>query len=129
MPKIEFKIDWEKDARNYYDCANSNPHFGVDFTKEIKPEIFVKFRGKKWTDVKNEILITLKKAYHKDNVILNKKKREIEKEWGKIKQTFFAKLEQITKHKIYTNKFVCYFTTLGRCPYNDKENWFMTNIF
>ena len=129
MPKIKFKLDIERDARNYYSCANSTPHFGHDFTKSIKPEILEKLKDKKWPDIKEDILNILNKGYEHDARQFTEKLSEIEKEWEKIEKEFFARLEKITKHKIYNNNFTGYITTIGRCPYSKEESWFMINIF
>ena len=127
MPKIIFKIDLEKDARNYYGCANSKPHFGHDFTKSMKQKTLIKLKGKKWPEIEIDIRELLKRGYSKINIKLKLKK--IENEWRKIEKIYFKKLERLTKRKIYRREFYCYVTTIGRCPYNKKEHWFMINIF
>jgi len=127
MPRIIFKIDLEKDARNYYGCANSKPHFGHDFTKSMRQETLIKLKGKKWSEIETDIRELLKRGYSKINIELKLKK--IENEWRKIEKIYFRKLKRLTKKKIYRDEFYCYATTIGRCPYNKKEHWFMINIF
>jgi hypothetical protein len=127
--KVVFKIDINKDAKNYYDCANSESKFGRDFTKCIKPEILEKLRGKNWGEVRTEIIKILERGYSADKEKFEKRLKDIENEWKKIEPEFFKRLESLMKCKIYTGAFTCYLTTIGRCPYNDKENWFMANIF
>lgn len=129
MPKVKFKFDIEKDAKNYYDAVNSTIEFGIDFSKSVKPELLPKLRGKKWKDAKKYIINYLNRRYTKNKENYQKKLDKIKKSWGKIEEKYFKKLEEITKRKIYRENFTCYATTIGRCPYNIKENWFMTNIF
>jgi hypothetical protein len=128
-PKVEFQISLLKDAENYYRCANSIPHFGKDFTKCIKPEMLEKLKGKKWPEIMGEIIAILEKGYSKDLSGFKEKLEEIKNKWEKIGAEFFKRLEKITKHKIYNGIFTAYVTTIGRCPYDKDENWFMINIF
>lgn len=129
MPKVIFKIDIERDAKNYYDTANFESRWVNDFTRTIRPEILEKLRGKKWEDVKNSIISMLRRRYSKDREEIKEKLRNFEKAWKKIEAKYFKKLERITQHKIYAEEFICYITTIGRCPYRPKENWFMVNLF
>ena len=129
MPKVLFKLDILKDARNYYDTASSDINFGHDFTKSLRPEVYKKLKGKKWEVVKEYITHLLKNGYEKDKEKIENKLNEIKDGWNKIQKKYFKQLEKITKKKIYREEFICYITTIGRCPYNVKENWFMTNIF
>jgi len=61
MPKVIFNLDIKKDARNYWDCANSDIMWGHDFTKCLKPEILTKLKGKPWEKVEGYITNLLKK--------------------------------------------------------------------
>ena len=128
-PKVIFKINLYRDAWNYYCAANSNPKWGYDFSKIIKPEIVKKVRRKKWEKTRNYLYKMLRKGYSIDKKKMNSNLKSIKSSWKKVEEKYFQKLEKITKKKIYTNKFHCYITTIGRCPYNQKENWFMVNIF
>ena len=127
MAKVNFKIDIEKDAWNYWRRANSGTSYGYDFKKKLDPKIIKKLKCKEFEEVKKEIVIFLKEKFYNSREI-NKKIKIIRNNWKKVEKKYFDKLEKITKHEIYTNKFTCYITTLGRCPYNPQENWFMTNI-
>ncbi|MBU2562447.1 MAG: hypothetical protein KKF68_02180, partial [Nanoarchaeota archaeon] len=129
MPKVVFKFDLEKDAWNYYNCANSDSCWGEDFTRCLRPEVLKKLKGKKWSEVKKNTLGMLKRGYAQDEERDKKKLKELQNSWNKINDEYFKRLAKITKHKIYTNKFTSYITTIGRCPYYPKKNWFMTNLF
>lgn len=126
MSRVNFKIDIERDAKNYYYAANSTSKWGYDFTKTLRPEVLIKLKGKKWKEVKGYIVKLLKKGYSQSN---NKNKlAEIEKSWREIEKRCFYRLKKITGHPIYRKNFTCFITTIGRCPYDLKENWFMINI-
>ena len=129
MVKVEFKIDLLKDAENYYDCANSSNGFGYDFSKCLKPKILKKIKNKKWEDVSGYIVGLLGGGYSEHKKDIEKRVRENEKQWNVIGGKYFDRLAKITKHKIYTDKFNCYMTTISRCPYDKDENWYMVNVF
>ena len=129
MPKVVFKTDIERDAKNYYDAANSDIKWGNDFTKSLRPEVLEKLRGKKWVNVKKDTIAMLKRGYSKDKEKIENKLKEIEKSWRKIEKDYFKKLSQLTKHKIYKKEFIAFVTRIGRCPYFRKEGNFMINIY
>ncbi|MGA2130181.1 MAG: hypothetical protein ABSG05_01015 [Candidatus Pacearchaeota archaeon] len=129
MPKVIFKFDIEKDAENYYKAANSSSKWGYDFSKIMRPEVVKKVRGKTWKKSRTYLLNMLKRGYPKDKKRFQKHSKLIKSAWKKIEKRYFKKLEKITKRKIYTKKFTCYFTTIGRCPYSIKNISFMANIF
>ena len=129
MPRVTFKFDIVKDAVNYYMASNSDSLWGHDFSKAVKPEITNKVRGKTWENSRSYLIKMLEKGYSADKKINQKRSRIIKSSWKKVEKRYFRKLEKITKRKIYIDKFTCYFTTIGRCPYNYKGNWFMVNIF
>ena len=129
MPKVVFKFDKEKDAKNYYDCANSDPHWGNDFTKSLRPEVLKKLKGKKWTEVRKDTINMLKRGYSQDKERKEKKFKKIQKSWNKINDEYFKRLERVMKKPICCKKFIGYVTTMGRCPYNYKEPSFMISFF
>ncbi len=129
MPKVEFKFDINKDSWNYWDTANSKSHWGWDFTKNLRPELIEKLKGKKFEEVKEYLLILLNKGYSNDKEKNNAKLKEIEKSWRDIENEFFNILKNLMNKPICSDNFACYITTIGRCPYNIKEKWFMLNIF
>lgn len=129
MAKVDFVFDIEKDAFNYWETANSNSKWGRDFTKNINPELIEKLKGKNFQEVKDFLLNMLQKGYLMDKDKNEKKAKEIKFLWGQIQDKYFQKLQSLTSKKIFTENFKCIFTTIGRCPYNIKENSFMVNIF
>ena len=102
MVKVEFKFDLIKDAKNYYDTANSDINYGHDFTKSIRLEVYKKLKGKKWDDVKKYMINLLKRGYKLNKEKNEKKLKEIKSAWKKVESRYFKKLEKITKEKIYT---------------------------
>lgn len=128
MPEVIFKIDIEKDAKNYFDAANNSNTYGKDFTKYLRPDILEKLKGKTWDEVKDYMINFLERGYAKEGRKYEEKLEKIKKSWKKIEENYFERLENITKHKIYTDKFICYITTTVKCPYFKKENAFMISI-
>jgi hypothetical protein len=130
MTKVIFKFDIRRDAKNYWETANSDPRWGHDFSKGLRPEMLKMLRGKKWNEnTQKKIYDLLKKYYNKDKKELKKALRFIKKDWKEIENEYFKRLARITKHPVYTKKFTVFMTTLGRCPYFPSENAFMVQIF
>lgn len=129
MPKVIFKFDIEKDAENYYKAANSDAKWGYDFSKSMRPKVVKKVRGKTWKKSRKYLINMLKRGYSIDKKRHKANYKLIKSAWKKIEKRYFKKLEKITKNKIYSNTFTCYFTTIRRCPYSIKNISFMANIF
>lgn len=128
MPEVVFKFDIERDAKNYFSAANDTNTYGLDFTKYLRLDVLERLKGKKWDGVKDYMINFLKNGYNKDGKEWKKKLKQVKKSWKKIEKSYFKRLEKITKHKIYTNRFICYITTTVKCPYFKKENAFMIGI-
>ena len=129
MSKVIFKFDIWKDAKNYWQSANSDAKWGHDFSKGVRPNILKMLKGKEWEKTKTEIHSLLKKNYDNDKKKLLKKLREISEKWGKIEKKYFRRLLKITGNRIYAKEFTVFMTTTGRCPYFPKQNAFMVSIF
>lgn len=130
MAEVEFKFDISRDAKNYWETANSSKHWGYDFSKDLRPNIIKMLRGKKWDkSTQDEIYNLLKENYKNDEKELDKRLNLIKKDWKKVEKEYFRRLAKITKHPIYTKKFTAIVTTIGRCPYFPSENAFMIQIF
>ncbi len=129
FPKVIFKFNKKLDAENYFIAANSNPKWGGNFTKTLRPEVLKMLRGKKWEEIEKPLMNMLNQGYSKDKTFMKNKLNEISYKWKKVETKYFVKLEKVTKHKIFRKIFPSYITTIGRCPYSVKYSWFMISIF
>lgn len=129
MAHVTFKIDYKKDAHNYWEAANSNFYWGHNFSKAVFPEIRKNIRGKSWNKSKEYLYALLRKNYKRDGKMINLMKNQFSEAWNMIEGEYFKRLEKVMKKPIYTNKFISYITTIKRCPYDEKENSFMVNFW
>lgn len=129
MSKVEFKLDYKKDAYNYWKIANNKSTWGSDFSKNINQDIIKTLKGKSWEDSKDYIYSLLSRDYKKHKKLIIISLTSFENAWRLIEKDYFKRLEELTKHKIYTDKFTAYLTTASRCPYNHNNNWFMVGLY
>jgi len=128
MPKVIFKLDYKKDARNYWQAVNSQSH-GKSWQNSIPLKIQKEINGKSWEESKSFLYDYLNEFYKKHNKKLKLILKQFSEIWRIIEKEYFKRLIKITKRKIYSNQFTAYLTTIDRCPYDTKENWFMVNLF
>jgi len=126
MPKVEFIFDKEKDIWNYWSTANGSSKWH-DFSKDMPKDIYELIKDRKYEDVKK--IIKEKISYIQNKEMIGVFIKALETSWENIEKEYFKRLEKITKKKIYTDKFTAFITTTGRCPYDDKKNWFMVSLF
>jgi hypothetical protein len=61
--------------------------------------------------------------------IINQEIKSLKETWVKLESKFFKRLEKVTQKPIFTKEFGAYFNSCFMCPYNEKENWFMINMW
>jgi hypothetical protein len=128
VAKVIFRINIERDAWNYYSTINSENKWGGNFLENFTPKIIKKFKGRKWDEVKKEVLELVNQFYKHHEKEIEDKLEEIEEAWRKAEKEYFHRLRKITQHKIYAKEFKAYTTCVGRCPYYLKEDAFMISI-
>jgi len=128
MGKIEFKFNLEKDARNWWAAANIKSN-NYDWTKILPPFIFKEIKEKSWEDAKPFLISFLGRQFSKNKEKFDLSINQIREKWGDIEEKYFTTLEKLTSKKLEVEKPTVFMTTLSRCPYDLKENYFMVNIF
>ncbi len=128
MPKVIFKLDYQKDAKNYWQAVNFQS-YGKSWQNSIPLKIQQEIKGKSWEESKSFLFNYLKEFYKKQDKKLKLAIKQFSEIWKAIEKEYFKRLIKITKRKIYRNQFIAYLTTIDRCPYDSKENWFMVNLF
>lgn len=126
-PKVVFKIDYRKDAWNYWNCADSE--YPEKNFERSNPELYKRISGKTWNEVKDFLFDYLKPKYQRDQKLFELVIGNFSDVWKLIENEYFGRLEQIMKKPVYFEEITAYLTTRSRCPYNTTENWFMVSLF
>lgn len=145
LPKVLFKYDFYKDAYNWVRVVIFTSSFGVKKAERLKPipkETQKQIRGLyKLKPISHRNLIVSRNYPAKKIVIdylktdknLNKtiklRLSELKQGWNRKERRYFDILSRVTQKPIYTQRFTCYLTTLGSCPYYERDKWFMTSVF
>ena len=124
-PKVEFKLDVEKEVWNYWSAANSTPKWGNDFSKVVPEEIVKKVRNKSLDDVREYLTKCIKNIYKKHEAKIKNYLRDVERSWKAVNGQYFSRLELITKNPFFTDRVQVNPTTIGRCPYYTHDNSLM----
>jgi len=123
MQKVIFKIDKQKDIWNIWDKTNHSSQFR---TPIIADNIKKLCTGKKLRDCRKELANHLSPIY--SSGLLEIDRGSVEEGWRKIEKEFFKRMDKLFGKKI-NESITAYQTTLGVCPYNPDENWFMFSFF
>jgi len=126
MPSVQFIFDKEKDLYNIWRTANPQID-DRDFSDVLPKEILKITKGKEFAKCRLDIEKFYIKTYN--HQFLNVFLETVRKFWSFIEKDYFTRLSDITKKPVYTEKFTAYLTTIFKCPYDYKENWFMFNFF
>jgi hypothetical protein len=126
-PHVEFKLDYKKDALNYWEASHERMYGGKPWA--VDPLIKEKIDKKSWKRSRAFLYSYLKEKYKKHSKKFEKLLKHTSEMWYLIEKDYFERLEKITKRPIYIKKFTAYLTTTGRCPYFKKDNSFMINIY
>jgi len=127
MPKVLFKLDYKKDAENYWGTVNSKNH-GVNWVDSVSFALRKQIKGKSWKKSKNIIYKYLEEFYKKNGKKLKFVLNQFSEIWKLFEKEYFKRLERITKRKIYAKEFTAYLTTVNRCPYDQDKGWFMVSL-
>jgi len=127
MSALRFRLDKDRDVRNIWELCNM-PLSWVEPTekKPLGKDYKDLLRGRDFEECKKEIWDSIKGLY--SSGIIEAFRTSVEKSWMGLNQEYFSRLEKVTRRSIYTDNFTAYITTVGRCPYNVKDNSFMLSI-
>ncbi len=119
--KIEFLFNEEKDLWNIYDKSRKKI-----YGENRAPQHFIKLtENKTYKECFNDLKKYREKMHSSEFIPLFI--NFISMAWKKIENEYFKRLEKITKKKFpFDTK--AYVTTIGTCPYNYNEKWFMISM-
>ena len=124
---LTFKIDKEKDIRNAWELCNiSLPWAEPAEKKPLEEDYKGLWKGRNFKECREEIWDSIKKLYSSE--IVEAFRTSVEKSWKGLNQEYFSRLEIITDKPMCADNFTAYITTIGRCPYDSKNNSFMLSI-
>ncbi|MFA4953464.1 MAG: hypothetical protein WC584_04540 [Candidatus Pacearchaeota archaeon] len=126
MSKVIFKFDKEKDLFNIWETCNKEIRL-YDFKKRLTPNIIKICEGKEFEESKDNLEKIIKKVY--ESGLIEIFIYAVQKSWNKINDEFFKRLEKLMKKPIDKKFFTGYITTIGRCPYDYGNNYFMVSLF
>jgi len=126
---VKFKFDKEKDLRNIWETANTKPHYGYDFRKNVTRNILEICEGREYEDCKKDLSRVMNSFYRSSLVGVVVK--SVGDAWKGIEKEYFKRLEKLTGEKFPFGKVDAYLTTSGRCPYDcsSKSPSFHFNFF
>jgi len=123
MSNVNFLFSKEKDAWNIWSKVNNTTNrFGKPI---ISPKIINAIKEKSFEESIPEIEKINQTIYNSgliENFI-----DALKKSWNKVEKEFFIRLEKITGKK-FNGDANCFITTIGICPYNPEERWFMDSL-
>lgn len=128
MPTVNISYSLEADAKNWLRIFRKTvASHGLSRNQElsfIPGELLTSLTHAAPTD--QEILIRehLEKQKATQNLITIEV-AALKKAWRTREKTFFALLEKLTGHKIYSSKFNAQLTTASLAPYDADHSWFM----
>lgn len=121
-PRVFFKIDYKKDAENYWATAHSKFKWGHKW--QMDSEIKAKIANKSWKQTRKFLYLYVGNI-HKNGKMLKLVHRQFEEAWRLIEDEYFKRLEKFIKRPVFAKRFTAYLTTINRCPYSIKDNSFM----
>ncbi|VVB79684.1 Uncharacterised protein [uncultured archaeon] len=124
MGRLKFLFDKEKDAWNIWSKVNNKfRRFGK---VNISQSIINASKDKTLEDAEIALRNLNKKLY--DSGLIDNFNNALGKSWKKVEKDFFIRLKKLTGKELRGN-FKAYTTSIGICPYNYKERWFMVSVF
>jgi len=134
MPKVEFEYDINKDKRNILRVINNPPMFEPDnlgrplgkLSLELVDAVRIEKDATKQDKMVQEFL-DLRLANEKN--LIDKKVEIFAKEWDKINDEYFDRLENILGVKMGAGViYKAYLTSAGSCPFNAGQRYFMIRL-
>lgn len=123
MSSVNFMFEKEKDVWNIWSKVNEKTRrFG---NPAISSKIIAAIKDKSLEESIPEIKNINKTIY--DSGLIENFTESLKNSWSKIEGEFFRRLEEITG-KSFNGDTSCFITTIGTCPYNPLERWFMSSI-
>jgi len=136
MPNIDFYYSIDKDAENWIDRIFNQENITFIPQKDIIDKYPKNLLDKvqavnNYEEAKQIVTNFLKNDAINSNkaFVIEEELKALKSSWKARENHFFVALEKILEKPIYTENFSGYLTTFFKCPYSEKENWFMINFW
>lgn len=136
MPHIDFYYSIDKDAENWIGRIFDQESVAFIPQKDILDKYPKNLLDKvqsanNYKEAKQIVIDFLKNDTINSNkdFIIKEELKALGTSWEARENHFFMVLEKILEKPIYTENFSGYLTTFFKCPYSEKENWFMVNFW
>ena len=136
MPNIDFYYSIDKDAENWIDRIFNQENITFIPQKDIIDKYPKNLLDKvqavnNYEEAKQIVTNFLKNDAINSNkaFVIEEELKALKSSWKARENHFFVALEKILEKPIYTENFSGYITTFFKCPYSEKENWFMINFW
>ena len=136
MSHINFYYSIDKDAENWIDRIFNQENITFisqkDTIDKYPKNLLNRIQAvNNYEEAKQIVIDFLKNDAVNSNkaFVIEEELKALKASWGARGNHFFAALEKILEKPIYTENFSGYITTFFKCPYSEKENWFMVNFW
>ena len=136
MSHINFYYSIDKDAENWIDRIFNQENITFIPQKDIIDKYPKNLLDKvqavnNYEEAKQIVTNFLKNDAINSNkaFVIEEELKALKSSWKARENHFFVALEKILEKPIYTENFSGYLTTFFKCPYSEKENWFMINFW
>ena len=120
--RIIFEYSPEKEFDNFKNTSTSINH--------PEPSAVFKLYLEKYQEFTQGNVISFTQWYLAEkNIDIEKIRNEIEKNWQKISEQFFARASQIFKNKLPLREVTAYLTIDNRCSYSLEKNYFFIHLY
>ena len=136
MSHINFYYSIDKDAENWIDRIFNQENITFISQKDIIDKYPKNLLNRiqavnNYEEAKQIVTNFLKNDAINSNkaFVIEEELKALKSSWKARENHFFVALEKILEKPIYTENFSGYLTTFFKCPYSEKENWFMINFW
>lgn len=126
MSLVTFKFDKNKDLWNIWATCNHVSSWS-DYKGVVNPRVLRIAENREFEECRDELEKYFERIH--DSEIIQIFIDSINKSWQTVDEEFVRRMEKVTKKPLCLKHFTGYVTTMGRCPYNILEGWFMVCFF
>jgi len=133
MPKVQFHYDINEDKKNILRVINNPSNFGADIKRQygkLPQELIERLKSEKDLLVQDQIASDfLKQNLTEKGEFINQKIEKFQRDWDKINDEYFKRLEKILNIKIPSDAiYKGYLTSAGSCPFDARLRTFMVRL-
>jgi len=133
MPYVKFAYNLDEDKKNILRVINNPSTFGLTLKRQygkLSMELVEKLKSEKDQVAQNRIVADfLEENLANRKEYINQKIEKFQKDWDKINDEYFKRLEKIFNIKISPAAvYTAYLTSAGGCPFDARLGTFMVRL-